>query len=347
MPEREEDRYQRCLDQAKQASSGGRYEEALAWVSEALRANPDGAEARNERGELLWEQCQPEEALRDFTYACEVAPDYYTAHLNRLELLIEEFNDSEEALELADELLAGSLDRDVESEVYYLKAKALFYLEDLEGSLFLLRRALQVQGELPVYRAFEGQILFEMGRMAEARHSLERARGMEPDAPHTLYHLALITEHEGNHLRAEQLFEQAERGQPDLYPRPVRIEPAEFQATAEQAVRALPEQIQNYVANCPIIIEDLPGPSLIREYQIPPTLLGLFLGTPVTEPGYSPTMGTGLRVAPDKILLFKRNLEKVATSRADLIEQIQITVKHELAHYLGLDEDEVERLGLA
>src|SRR5262249_36129813 len=40
MPEREEDRYQRCLDQAKQASSGGRFEEALAWVSEALRANP-------------------------------------------------------------------------------------------------------------------------------------------------------------------------------------------------------------------------------------------------------------------------------------------------------------------
>jgi predicted Zn-dependent protease with MMP-like domain len=49
----------------------------------------------------------------------------------------------------------------------------------------------------------------------------------------------------------------------------------------------------------------------------------------------------------ERIFLFKRNLEKVAQSRPELVEQIQVTVKHEVGHYLGLDEDEIDRLGLA
>ena len=47
------------------------------------------------------------------------------------------------------------------------------------------------------------------------------------------------------------------------------------------------------------------------------------------------------------MLVFKRNLEKVCLDREDLIDQIQITVRHEIGHYLGLDEDDMERLGLA
>ena len=49
----------------------------------------------------------------------------------------------------------------------------------------------------------------------------------------------------------------------------------------------------------------------------------------------------------DRILLFKKNLEKICRDAEDLIDQIQITVRHEVGHYLGLDEDDLERLGLA
>ena len=49
----------------------------------------------------------------------------------------------------------------------------------------------------------------------------------------------------------------------------------------------------------------------------------------------------------DRILLFKRNLEKICRDRDDLIEQIQITVRHEIGHHLGLSEEDLERLGLA
>jgi len=49
----------------------------------------------------------------------------------------------------------------------------------------------------------------------------------------------------------------------------------------------------------------------------------------------------------DRVMLFKSNLEKVCHDREELIEQIQITVRHEIGHYLGFDENDLERLGLA
>jgi predicted Zn-dependent protease with MMP-like domain len=84
----------------------------------------------------------------------------------------------------------------------------------------------------------------------------------------------------------------------------------------------------------------------VKQEYVSPQVLGLFLGVPVTEAGASPTLGTLQRSDTDRILLFKRNLERIAKDNADLIEQIQITVKHEIGHFLGMDEEEVERLGL-
>ena len=62
------DRYWDCLDQAMEASHGGRTDEALAWLDEALRAHPDGAEAHNGRGEILWDEGRIDEALHEFEH---------------------------------------------------------------------------------------------------------------------------------------------------------------------------------------------------------------------------------------------------------------------------------------
>jgi predicted Zn-dependent protease with MMP-like domain/predicted negative regulator of RcsB-dependent stress response len=343
----DQDRYWDCLDQAMQASSGGRLEEALAWLEEALRANPGGAEAHNSRGELLWDHGRFEEALQEFSKAVEADAELYAAYLNRVEILIEEFQELEEAVELADGLLATPLDRGVEAEVYYLKAKAYFYMEDLDGALFLLRRAIQTHSDVPVYRSFEGQILFEIGHFEEARRSLEQALALEPEGAHTLYHLALVLEFLGDRERAEELFAQAAEIAPDQYPAPVRIESDEFERVAEEALRSLPPDVRRYVAHCAVLMEELPGRDLVCSENVSPQILGLFDGTPAAEPGASPTWGTSPKRGPDRIFLYKRNLEKVAQSRGDLIRQIQITVRHEIGHYLGLDEDEIDRLGLA
>lgn len=341
----DQDRYWDCLDQAVEASSGGRTDEALAWLDEALRANPRGAEAHNTRGEILWDAGRFEDSLREFDRSIEADGELWAAHLNRIEILVEEFQDYEGALDLADDLLAASLETGIEAEVYYLKAKALFYLDDLDGALFLLKRAIQTNGEVGVYRAFEGQILFEMGRFQDSEERLERARVLDPDGAHTLYHLALVYEHRERRDEADGLFVKAAQLSPDQYPLPVRLDTGEFKAVAESALLSLPAEIRSYVKNCPILIEELPDGHLVRQENISPQVLGLFVGVPHSLPDGTP-WNTDPTAEPTRILLFKRNLEKVAQSHDQLVEQIQITVKHEIGHYLGLDDDELDRLGL-
>lgn len=316
----------------------------MAWLDEALRANPRGAEAHNGRGEILWDHGRSEEALAEFDRAVEIESGYFPARLNQIEIYIEEFQDYGTALELSDRMLEESLDRSVEAEVYYLKAKSLFYLDDLEGALFLLRRAIKSNGEVGIYRGFEGQIFFELGQFVDARRSLERSLALEPECAHSLYHMGLVLEHMGEVERAEGLFAQAANLMPDLYPLPIRISEDEFESAAREALNGIPEEILRYIEGCPILIQDLPDPELVREEHLSPQILGLFEGVPATSPGAALSVQ---RTDMDRILLFKRNLEKVAATRAELIDQIRITVKHEVGHFLGMDEDEIERLGLA
>ena len=342
----DKDRYWDCLDQAMEASHGGRTDEALAWLDEALKAHPGGAEAHNGRGELLWDEGRIDEALYEFERAVEADPKFAAAHLNRVELLVEEMGEFESALERCDELLSGEselprADRSFQGEVYYLKSKALFYRDDLEGAIFLVRRALKAASEQPVYRSFEGQILFELGRFEEARRVLDRAVAMDPDSPHAVYHLGLAIERSAGIDDARPAFERANALDPHHYPLPLELSDEAFRAAADESIANLPRSIREYIDNLPVLIEDYPTDDLIGAENVSPQILGIFIGVPRTE-----AMVSAQSEDLDRVLLFKRNLEKVCRDEEELIEQIQVTVRHEIGHYLGLDEDDLDRLGL-
>jgi len=343
----DKDRYWDCLDQAMEASHGGRTEEALAWLDEALKAHPDGAEAHNGRGEILWDEGSVDEALHEFDLATEADPKFSAAHLNRCELLIEEMGEFELVLQQCDTLLAGRPelprpDRSFQAELYYLKAKALFYLDDLEGALFLVRRAVKTAGEQPVYRSFEGQILFELGRFQEARRVLEQAVSADAESAHAIYHLALVCERLDEQERADQAFARAHALDPDHYALPFQIEEDAFRKVVEEALSNLPRSIREYISSIPVLVEDFPSAEIVEHEDVSPQILGLFVGVPRTQASVTDPVHD-----LDRVVIFKRNLEKVCRDEEDLIEQIQITVRHEIGHYLGLDEDDMERLGLA
>jgi predicted Zn-dependent protease with MMP-like domain len=341
------DRYWDCLDQAMEASHGGRTEEALAWLDEALIAHPDGAEAHNGRGEILWDEGKVEEALHEFARSLSADPKFTTAHLNRIELLVEDLGEYEQAVLFVDELLSGNpdlprLDRATQAEVHYLKAKAVFYLDDLEGALFLARRSLMTLGDVAIYRAFEGQILFELGRFEESRRALLAAAVLDPESGHTLYHMALVHERLGEDEASEAAFEKANALDPDHFPMPTRVDEQLFREVTAEALENLPRSIREYIADVPVIVEDYPGDDLLRAHKISPQILGLYIGVPRTEAEVSSPAEDLTRV-----ILFKKNLEKLCRDRDDLNEQIQITVRHEVGHHLGLSEEDLERLGLA
>jgi predicted Zn-dependent protease with MMP-like domain/predicted Zn-dependent protease len=365
----DKDRYWDCLDQAMEASHGGRIDEALAWLDEALKAHPAGAEAHNGRGEILWDEGRLDEALYEFDRATTADPKFSAAHLNRIELLVEEFGEFETALHHCDDLLAGRpeyprLDRSFQAELYYLKSKAMFFRDDLEGALFLVRRALKSIGDQPAYAAFEGHILFEMGRFDEARKVLEQAAAMDPEAPHILYSLALVLDRlaspdgssageeaaseelelERKTLRdfAEGAFERANALDPGQYPMPTEVSDDAFRESVAEALDNLPRSVREYIKDVPVLVEDFPDRELVEVERVSPQILGIFVGVPRTE-----AQVTEQVPSLDRVVIYKKNLERICRDQDDLIEQIQITVRHEIGHYLGLDENDMERLGLA
>jgi predicted Zn-dependent protease with MMP-like domain/predicted Zn-dependent protease len=344
---KDKDRYWDCLDQAMEASHGGRTDEALAWLDEALKAYPGGAEAHNGRGEILWDEGRIDEALHEFQRATETDPKFIAAHLNRAELLVEEMGQFELALRRCDELLEGRadyprLEAAIQAEIYYIKSKALFYLDDLEGALFLVRRAIKTAGEQPVYRAFEGQVLFELGRFEEAKRVLDHGSMIDPDSAHVLYYLGLAFERADQPSEADEAFTRANALDPHHYPMPVGISDEEFNDAIREAFENLPRSIREYIEDVPVLVEDLPPLELVTGESVSPQILGIFMGVPRTV---AETTSQGSDV--DRVILFKKNLERVSRDRDELVEQIQVTVRHEIGHYLGLDEDDMDRLGLA
>ena len=260
--------------------------------------------------------------------------------------MIEDLGEHEQAVALCDELLAGNpelprLDRGNEGEVYYLKAKAVFYLDDLEGALFLIRRAMKTAGEIPIYRAFDGQILFELARFEDARRSLETAVALDPESGHALYHLALVLERLGLDAEATRApSRRPTRSTPSTTRCPCASTTTSSGARSSEAIDNLPRSIREYVEDVPVLVEDFPSQELLGDENVSPQILGIYIGTPRTQAEQSaqPTDVT-------RVILFKRNLEKICRDHDELIDQIQITVRHEIGHHLGLSEEDMERLG--
>jgi predicted Zn-dependent protease with MMP-like domain len=104
-----------------------------------------------------------------------------------------------------------------------------------------------------------------------------------------------------------------------------------FEEHVERALAALPPELQAAVQNVEISVED--------EHPGDPDLFGLYEGVPLPE------RGDWAGTLPDRIRIFRLPLVESFPEPAELEEEIRITVLHELAHYFGLDEDQLENLG--
>jgi len=93
--------------------------------------------------------------------------------------------------------------------------------------------------------------------------------------------------------------------------------------------------------NIAIVVEDEPAQDLLDDMEIEPpdTLLGLYQGTPLTER----TSSYG-NVLPDRVLIFQGPHERAAEDEDDLVVAIGETLIHEIGHYFGLSEEEIEEI---
>lgn len=246
--------------------------------------------------------------------------------------------DAEAALECA----RGASDE--LAETWVLRATAQLALDDLDAARASADEAARREDasedmELALVRAELGLRLWDL---EAAREELARAQALG-ESPVVLAKLALLADLEGDFGRADRLLRDAQRLDPQGFPAPQRLSESEFDRVLQQAIARLPDEFRSALEQVPVIVEPMPERALCGDdpRETPPDLLGLFTGASLAErdPEAAPEL-------PATIHLFQRNLERACTSRRELAEQVEVTLYHELGHYLGFDEDGVAELGL-
>ncbi|MCZ6623259.1 MAG: metallopeptidase family protein [Deltaproteobacteria bacterium] len=121
------------------------------------------------------------------------------------------------------------------------------------------------------------------------------------------------------------------------------MEHKEIKKEVAQVLDRLPEEFRSRLHNVEIVIEQRPEKNQLVAMGLDPqrdVLYGLYEGTPLPERSsvYPP-------ILPDKITIFSEPLIRDYQDPAELRKQIGITLIHEIAHYFGIDEKEIEKLG--
>ena len=117
---------------------------------------------------------------------------------------------------------------------------------------------------------------------------------------------------------------------------------AKFADLVERALAELPEHFAEFLEEVPVEIRDRSTPAQRRRAGVPrdSLLLGLYQGVPRTQRSVEHSGNL-----PDVIYVFQEDVELAVDDEQDLVEQVRITVLHELGHHFGMDEDDLEELG--
>jgi len=115
-----------------------------------------------------------------------------------------------------------------------------------------------------------------------------------------------------------------------------------FDRAVRRAVDRIPGEIRDHLENVVISVRKRPSKEMLAQMGVPPgeTLLGLYQGDSLMDRSFfSPPP------FPDTIFIFQEPLEEMCDTIAELEREIEITVVHEIAHFLGIEEDRLEELG--
>ena len=113
----------------------------------------------------------------------------------------------------------------------------------------------------------------------------------------------------------------------------VVISDADFDEAVSEALDQVPAQFLDLLDNVVVLVEDEPdGPDK--------DLLGLYEGIPLSE--RDSTYGA---VLPDRIFIYREPLKRICDDMDELIEEIGVTVVHEIAHFFGIEDDHLDELG--
>lgn len=252
-----------------------------------------------------------------------------------------------EACKSALELIA----LDPDSDVNHRGTEFRLMLGNLQWDAGDIVEALRIYQEAAAYdpdsldaEVAVGMGLFHLCRFKAARVLFEKLTAEAPEIPEAWYYLALCAERAEDQGLARQCYRRAAQLEPREFPMPVTCTRQEIADLLADMIDKLPKPLAKALENVPIVLDDAPSDEILFDCDPPldPLLLGLFVGTPLPEQSvFSQPAGI------TQILIFQRNIERMAGDREELERELWITLKHEIGHFWGLDEDDLAARGLA
>ncbi len=120
----------------------------------------------------------------------------------------------------------------------------------------------------------------------------------------------------------------------------------QFELLVQQAYWDLPESVRDTLDNLDIVVEDFPGPEAegsfdSHDHEHGGTLLGLYVGVPLVERHFADPL------MPDCIFIYRLPILHMCESHDEVVNEVRTTLLHEIGHYLGLSEHDLDRLGYA
>jgi tetratricopeptide (TPR) repeat protein len=311
---------------------------AAAAAERAVGQAPHAAEAHSLAGAVAAANGDNDRALAAFKRAMKLDESWAEPALLAAQLVAADGN-LEEALALCERALDAAEEEDEYADALLCKAELQIALEDEDGARATL-------GELPPVALPDSALetraadaFMELGDLEAAERHYRSALALDPDEADAHYGLGVLAFEKDEADEAVRRFQKVRELDLASPPVPWAITQEALEARVEAALEELPERAKKLLGNVPVIVEDYPSPELIAD-GIDPRLLGLFVGLPYPE--------QGMGAPPDlqRILLFKRNIERDARTADEVEEQIRITILHETGHFFGLEEEELEALGL-
>jgi predicted Zn-dependent protease with MMP-like domain len=116
---------------------------------------------------------------------------------------------------------------------------------------------------------------------------------------------------------------------------PVEMDPERFEALVNEALDGIPDELAVLVRNVVVLVEPEPPAD-------DPDLLGLYDGVALTD-----RYGDMLPELPDRIFIYRGPLLDMCDTEEELVEEVRITVVHEVAHHFGIDDARLHELGYA
>ena len=346
------------IDEAHEALYDHREKDARRLLDDARRLDGRHPEVRLLEVEVLIAEDLVDEAIAACEEAKDDNPRSMIIGLRLATLLLDALDDVREARPIlediakrlqkgeAPDVAADPKDKaeaalDFTLEVWLTLADVRGADHDPKGALAAADVAISLDKDDPMVRVARGSALFDLCRLDDAAGEVAKALDRDPRCPDAHWLRGRVLTVKADNDGADKAFARAIAIDGERFQPPFRISEDDFAGVLEAAMAELPDVIKGALKNLDVIVQDLPDIETLKKSDPPlsPSAVGLFDPEPL-----APNAGPG---QPVRIFLFRKNLEVSCATRDEMVDEISVTLLHEIGHHLGLDEDDLDARGLS